>query len=172
MMGAYFTPNLMLPLALGAVLAYVKKYNVVFFYNFFKPVYAYIALAVYAVTFYYLNHVYKNGIFNGIFDEYLVAGVSAFFVATASISGFSGPTNFILTNKFSNYIGKISYGVYLIHLFIPKYFFDVFTHTVDLYTTNKKTAWVCYFVLCFAGAALSYTIIEKPINLLKNRFKY
>jgi peptidoglycan/LPS O-acetylase OafA/YrhL len=35
MLGAYFTPNLLLPLVLGAILALIKQKNIVFYYNFF-----------------------------------------------------------------------------------------------------------------------------------------
>lgn len=172
MMAAYFTPNLLLPLVLGALLAYIKNERVVFFYNFFKPLYAYFALAIYAVLYYILGYKNANETYNIVFDEYLFAIAAAIIVAVASIDGFWGIPNFVLTNKFSIYIGRISYGVYLVHLFIPAYFFDVFTHSVDLYTSNKKTAWFFYFLLCFSAASLSWHFIEKPINLLKNKFRY
>jgi len=172
MLAAYFTPNLFLPLVLGAFLAFIKKENVVFFYNFFKPRLAYVGLVIYGLLYYYFSFKQANSFYNAVLDEYLFAVVSAFFVATSSISGFSGITDLLLTNKFSNYIGRISYGVYLIHLFIPAFFWDVFTQNTHIHTDNKKTAWAFYFILCFTAAALSYRFIEKPINALKKRVGY
>jgi hypothetical protein len=172
MLGAYFTPNLLLPLVLGAILALIKQKNIVFYYNFFKPVYGYVALIIYAFLFYYFTYIKNNLTFHALFDEYLFSIVSALFVAVASVNGFSGISEFLLTNKFSNHIGKISYGVYLIHLFIPTFFWDVFTKYTEIHTANKKTAWFFYFLICFTLATIINNIIEKPINKIKDKFNY
>ena len=172
MLGSYFTPNLLLPLVLGAILALLKQKKIVFYYNFFKPIYAWLSLIIYSFLFYYFSFHQKNHLFNTLFDEYLFSIVSVLFVASASINGFSGLSEFLLTNKFSNHIGRISYGVYLIHLFIPAFFWDVFTKYTGIHTENKKTAWFFYFLICISIASLSFKLIEKPINTLKDKFKY
>lgn len=172
MMASYFTPNLFLPLVLGALIAYYKKEKTVWFYNFFKPLYAFIALALYGLAFYYFAHVKQSALFKTLLDEYLFALVSTFFVATAAIDGFSSVTKFILENKFVNYIGRISYGVYVYHLFIINFFWDVFTRETRITTDSKHSAWFLYFLICFSLASLSFHLIEKPINKLKDKFKY
>lgn len=172
MLAAYFTPNLLLPLVLGAILAYVKKEHVVKFYNLFKPSYALIAFIIYGLLFYYFSFIRPNDIFKQLLDEYLFSIVCALFVATAAIDGFSNISKFVLENRFVNYTGKISYGIYIYHLFIINFFWDVFTRETRITTDSKHTAWIFYFLICYSIATLSFYIIEKPINKLKNKFNY
>jgi peptidoglycan/LPS O-acetylase OafA/YrhL len=172
MLAAYFTPNLFLPLVLGALLAYIKRQNVVWFYNFFKPAWALIGLLLYSVIFYLFGYKFHTYAYIQILDEYIFAVVATFFVATASIGGFTTLTAWLLENKVVNYIGRISYGVYVYHLFVINFFWDVFTKEAHIGTDSKETARVFYFLICFAIATLSFYIIEKPINSLKNKFKY
>jgi peptidoglycan/LPS O-acetylase OafA/YrhL len=172
MLAAYFTPNLFLPLVLGAMLAYWKKEYPVWFYNFFKPVYAFAALIVYGAAFYYFAHLKQNALFKQLLDEYLFSLVSVFFIAVAATDGFSSFSRLVLENRFVNYIGRISYGVYVYHLFMINFFWDVFTRETRISTDSKHTAWFFYFLICFSLATLSFYLVEKPINNLKNRFKY
>ncbi len=171
-LSSYFTPNLLLPLVLGAILAYIKEEHVVKFYNFFKASYAILALVVYGFIFYYFAIISNNGIFKQLFDEYVFSIVCVFFVATAAIDGFSYLFKIVLENKFVNYTGKISYGIYIYHLFILNFFWDVFTKETRITTDSKHTAWFMYFLVCYSIATLSFYVIEKPINKLKNKFNY
>jgi peptidoglycan/LPS O-acetylase OafA/YrhL len=172
MLADYFTPNLFLPLVLGAILAYLKNVKPVWFYHFFKPVNAFASLIIYGLLFYYFVHLKSVLIYKQLFDEYLFAAASAFFVATASTGNFESISSFVLENKFVNYIGRISYGVYVYHLFMINFFWDVFTKETRISTDSKHTVWFFYFAICFALSALSFHIIEKPINKLKDHFKY
>lgn len=172
MMAAYFTPNLFLPLILGAILAYLKREKSSFYYTFFKPIYAHIGLIIYGVLFYYFSFLKGSYFYRGVLDEYLFAIACALYVANASLGNFWGTSKFALENKFSNYIGRISYGVYLYHLFIPDLFWGYVSKLTEFHPESKKIVWLTYFLLCFAVAALSFLIVEKPINKLKNRFKY
>jgi len=172
MLAAYFTPNLFLPLVLGAMLALLKKEHVVWFFNFFKPVYAFAAFAVYVCIYYFFGYANPSNIYIKLFDEYVFSIVSALFVAVAATDSFSNISRFILENKFVNYIGKISYGIYVYHLFMINFFWDVFTKETRITTDSKHTAWFFYFFICISLASLSFYLIEKPINKLKDRFKY
>ncbi|WP_291275034.1 acyltransferase [Flavobacterium sp.] len=72
----------------------------------------------------------------------------------------------ILNNGVLRYTGKISYGMYLYHPFVPyirKYFIEI----SDTYLA--LTIDVC---LVYAIATLSFYAIEKPLNNLKGRFVY
>jgi peptidoglycan/LPS O-acetylase OafA/YrhL len=171
-LAAYFTPNLFLPLTLGAILAFIKKENVVVFYKYFKPAYALIALAIYCIVFYYLGVVHQNNVFKNLIDEYMFACVCALFVAVATIDGFSGFSKFLFENKLAVYTGRISYGIYIYHLFMLSFFWQIFTNYTQIHTESIVTARVFYFIIIYAIATLSFYIIEKPINSLKNKFKY
>lgn len=64
------------------------------------------------------------------------------------------------------YLGKISYGVYLIHLFVPEALARFGLHTAPL------VAPVIYAAITIALAALSWQIFEAPMNRLKRHFPY
>jgi peptidoglycan/LPS O-acetylase OafA/YrhL len=88
----------------------------------------------------------------------------------------------LLENRFLNYIGKISYGIYLYHyvylglLFskINGFFYNI---TLPFPALNKVVhdAHVDYWIEVTAMvliAAVSYQFIEKPLLRLKKRFNY
>ena len=76
----------------------------------------------------------------------------------------------ILNNKILLFIGKISYGVYLFHNFIP-YFYGI-------EMPGLPAGLSLYFVqflrllLLLSLATLTWFFIEKPILKLKNRYKF
>lgn len=89
--------------------------------------------------------------------------------------------NYILNHKWLQSMGKISYGIYLYHLFVPEMWGAVIryasSHNIDLLYNqsipgNLKTTWlfIQYFIVVILLSKLSWHIIEKPINLLKGRF--
>ena len=89
---------------------------------------------------------------------------------------------YILGNKVVNYIGKISYGIYLYHFVYIGYFFafiNKFLYAITLsYPALNRVIhdqhtdyWIEVFIMILI-AAISYELIEKPILSLKKRFKY
>lgn len=82
------------------------------------------------------------------------------------------PVAAILTARPVVYIGRISYGLYLYHLLI---FYILGINEAALAGRGiPLLLWVSAMVACFAVAALSFELIEKPImglrrNLLKTR---
>ncbi len=89
--------------------------------------------------------------------------------------------NFIFNNKWLMWIGKISYGIYLYHLFIPELWqwinkkFN--SNNIDLFynqamPVNLKPVWLFIqeFSFLLLISILSWKLIEKPINNLKRRF--
>ena len=90
--------------------------------------------------------------------------------------------NFILNNKWLMWIGKISYGVYLYHLFVPElwvWIIKKFTlWNIDLFFNKAMPAiikpWWLFiqeFSLLILICFLSWRLIEKPINNLKKYFE-
>ncbi len=89
---------------------------------------------------------------------------------------------YLLGNRFLNYIGKISYGIYLYHyIYIGLLFNRVngFLYNITLpYPALNKTihdSHVDYWIevsLMICIAAISYALIEKPLLNLKRYFKY
>jgi peptidoglycan/LPS O-acetylase OafA/YrhL len=94
-------------------------------------------------------------LFMGIFFAWLI-GRSTFV--------FGGIWGFILNLKPLQYVGKISYCIYLIHPFIPELLVRV-THP---HNTDHRV--YLYTAVTIALASLSWYIFEKPILSLKERF--
>jgi peptidoglycan/LPS O-acetylase OafA/YrhL len=78
------------------------------------------------------------------------------------------------------YLGKISYGLYVLHLFVPLMFQPLFERMGVSYFEWEGRLWphksLLYFVLCTAFttalAAFSWHCFEHPINRLKRFVPY
>ncbi len=89
--------------------------------------------------------------------------------------GFRGPLGRLLENKWLAAIGKISYGLYVYHLFVPVMVDYVFAHTSlpEKYASHPVILRVLmYAVITWIIAGLSWVIIERPVNSLKRFFPY
>ncbi len=106
-----------------------------------------------------------------IFDDFFFAILAFFIILRASENRFSGLVKFILENKFVLYSGKISYGLYVFHLFIPTLFLYI-SPKIGLSISNKYTYFVACYFLTFLVAHLSWKLIESPINKLKDKVPY
>jgi peptidoglycan/LPS O-acetylase OafA/YrhL len=91
--------------------------------------------------------------------------------------------NYILNNKWLIRVGKISYGIYLYHLFIPELWMGINNKAsifnIDLFYNKAipdilKPTWlfVQEFSFLMLVSVFSWRFIEKPINNLKNKFEY
>ena len=85
---------------------------------------------------------------------------------------------YVLENKAFNFIGRISYGIYLYHL-VLRPIYDGFTGRLTLRHPGLPSIISEYFfsyavklILLILVSWLSYRFIEKPIISLKKQFKY
>lgn len=90
--------------------------------------------------------------------------------------------NSVLNNKWLMRIGKISYGVYLYHLFIPELWEDInrkfLGWNIDFFYNKTvpeliKPAWLFIqeFSFLMLICIVSWRLIEKPFNGIKRRFE-
>jgi peptidoglycan/LPS O-acetylase OafA/YrhL len=96
-------------------------------------------------------------------------GVSLFFawlVGRAS-QGFGGRFGNCLENRTLMFIGKISYGVYLYHFFMPG-LVTYASNALRLRPFGIATAFAAATALTFIVASISWYAIERPISLWKN----
>ena len=97
--------------------------------------------------------------FAALFFTWVVAGAAR---------GFRGVGGSILQAKPVRYLGKISYGLYLFHYFVP------------MFLENSRVplphSWMgqfgLYSTVSIAAASLSWYAFERPINGLKRYFEY
>ncbi|HSZ59220.1 MAG TPA: acyltransferase [Tepidisphaeraceae bacterium] len=90
-------------------------------------------------------------------------------VARASI-GFGGVGR-VLALRPVIFMGKMSYSVYLFHMFVPPILWRV---TTKLHIPLPPGVWERFFVyasVTLAAGTASWYLIESPINSLKRRFK-
>lgn len=172
MLASYFTPNLFLPLSLGALLAYSKRYKPSLSSFFDNTYFLYISAIFYSFA-YYLFHVkLQVVIFDVLFDEYLFSFSCVFFISKASSNGFKWFGKWVLEHNLVTFTGKISYGLYVYHLFVIGFFWNYLSPKFKLHVDNKHAIWLIYFLVTYFLAILSFYIIEKPINKLKDRSTY
>ena len=105
------------------------------------------------------------------FFELVVAFLFAWVVWHAS-NGFRGLFGRILENCMLVYLGKISYGIYVYHLFVPGLVIFIL-NSLHLDMLNSEPGVKTLNILTtIAIASISWHLMEAPINNLKRRFKY
>jgi peptidoglycan/LPS O-acetylase OafA/YrhL len=107
-----------------------------------------------------------------VFGETFLALVFAWLVGTAN-RGFTGRTGRLLEWRPLPYLGRISYGLYVFHAFMPVFLLWLGNRLGLSYTGNPR--WLNLVLVAaatFAFAALSWRFYERPINGLKRYFPY
>lgn len=88
-------------------------------------------------------------------------------VTIGAAVGFTGPLGWVLSNPLLRYLGRISYGIYVWHMFVPRAAGSLLPHGTDPYVLV-----LVYSSLTVGIAAVSWHFFEAPINRLKDRFCY
>jgi peptidoglycan/LPS O-acetylase OafA/YrhL len=110
-----------------------------------------------------------------LFQRLMISALSLFLVASASM-GVQGLGGKILNNSALQYIGRISYGIYVFHMLVPGYIVPLLfrlTNRLGLsvtlgYWSHRLFSLAVLLVL----ASISWYAFEKPINQLKRYFSY
>jgi len=154
---------------IGALLAYLKKYNDT---SYTANDFAGHGLLLGGCLFPLAIVVGLLGIKNpvGVFAKTCEALFFCWLIFTASerFNGFFGK---ILETKTLMYIGKISYGIYLYHNFVPFMIPAKFTNCYSHYVTHQLGLPILNTLVTIAIASISWFLIEKPINKLKQKFE-
>jgi peptidoglycan/LPS O-acetylase OafA/YrhL len=107
-----------------------------------------------------------------ILGQTALAIVYCWLVASATW-GFKGMAGYLLEWRPITYLGKVSYGIYVFHAFIPLGFLWVAHRFGGSYSGHGSLINLLLVSLtAFALAALSWQLFERPINELKRYFPY
>jgi len=93
-------------------------------------------------------------------------------LVAAAAHGFKSFAGKVLESKPMVYLGKISYGIYLIHAFMPEIVYRTFDY---LGLSGYKLPLIIAFFSTAAtivAATITWHVLERPINDLKRFFQY
>ena len=130
------------------------------------------AAAACAVIFALLSWWGWNGRLRVTVSDTLIAVMLLPLIAAAA-EGVPGVAGRMLGARPLRYVGRVSYGIYLWHLFVPALFFDI-VHRLsgsDL-AWNRAALAGAWTVVTLAISALSWHLFETPINRLKRYIPY
>jgi peptidoglycan/LPS O-acetylase OafA/YrhL len=106
-----------------------------------------------------------------ICGDILLAMMLCWLVNSAS-QGFKGILGNLLEFKPFVYLGKISYGIYVYHSFVPLLLVLIFEQCGIDYHKTGLLNFVLLSLVTFGIASLSWHLFELPINDLKRYFEY
>lgn len=158
------TPSCMDCFGLGALLAFYRVNTDKFFQFTSKKAKIFLILNI--ISFMVLLFLEENFISVFLF-RFNVSLISLFIISKVSL-GYTGFLKIIFENKMLMYLGKISYGMYLFHNFIPLIYKSLKLPPVQ----NLFLKFSVQFILLVITASLSWFLLEKPVNNLKKYFKY
>ncbi len=95
-----------------------------------------------------------------------------FFCLIDSIVGGVGVAIPLLRNRFFVYLGTISYGVYIVHHFVPALLTPLMKNIGSPWIRNTYFEFVVFFIASVAIASFLWHWVEKPLLGLKQSFKY
>lgn len=149
---------------MGALLAYVYFYKPSFFIKAFNNYYLKIMiLLAFSILFFVFVKVPQWELFNWVFQRCFM-GVVYLCVLGFFVSGIKGRIGILLENRLLIRLGKLSYGIYLIHNFVPGIFLPIKAMNIPL-----VLEFLLYFVVTVVLSEMLYRFIEKPARAL-NRF--
>ena len=144
--------------AFGAVLFYEKDKRLYFFYNSFVFIASIIAIVLLYI---YMPNLYE---FFRLFYAIL------FIIIILNLVGNKKLEN-IFENQLLNYLGKISYGIYMYHQIIIVFFINILLKYFNKFEQlNNILIYSSSIILTVIVSHLSYAFFEKPILRYKSRF--
>lgn len=98
----------------------------------------------------------------------LPTGLIAVWVIAHVTDGIRGPIGRMFSFRPSIYLGRISYGIYIYHYFVP----HLLKPLLDRADIEEGGVWfgVICLIVTLSISSLSWFLLEKPINSLKKKF--
>jgi peptidoglycan/LPS O-acetylase OafA/YrhL len=109
-----------------------------------------------------------------LFQRLVISILALWFVVGAS-RNFGGAIGTVLNNSTLQFIGRISYGIYVFHMLVPGFFMPLLLRIVNRFSHLPQPGYWPYRIISLAVllvlASASWFFFEKPINELKRRFR-
>jgi peptidoglycan/LPS O-acetylase OafA/YrhL len=154
----YFTLSAFDYFGFGLLLAYMRIHNMKLPY---PTVLLVVFLCLYVhLSFPIIDHYGKSFLLKTL----PIVPIIFFLILYKSITDWSNSR--ILNNGVLRYTGKISYGMYLYHPFIP------FVRGYFIEIPNTYAALTVDIAIVYIVSTLSFYVIERPLNNLKKKFAY
>lgn len=141
------------------------------------------SMALYVIHLYFMITVEPSrNVFTDVTDRF-VTSVFCTAIIGRAVLGFGQPVKWLLENEVAKYLGQISYGLYLFHNIVFNYYHTqptfitlrIWRKAVSMLPVLQTTPvfqLAYFFALTVAMAALSWHLVEKPVNALKDKFSY
>lgn len=158
-------------LSFGVLIAYSKEFHPSKMVQLIDSVHVKFSIIVLAGA-YFVSVVYKgDSIFTKVFGNLLLGGIFGWIILKASY-GFKGANKLILENSVLVYLGKISYGIYLLHFNVPGLMRELILPKIGMSAPDSPIyTFILYTAVSVAIASLSWYLYERPILSLKKRYK-
>jgi peptidoglycan/LPS O-acetylase OafA/YrhL len=102
----------------------------------------------------------------------LAAAFAFGWLVSRTASSFKGPVGNLLELRPIRYIGRISYGIYILHGFMPVILFYVLKWSHLSLREDSGLRFLLLVGMSLAAAAVSWRVLESPINSYKRYFEY
>lgn len=170
-------PSTLDSFGLGALLSYGQIYK----QNKLKASTNKIIFITSVVIFIAINHFFKGTFIYYVFIPLSFSIISVYIVRALS-KGVKGFGKLFLENRVIIYLGKISYGLYLYHIF-PWFVYAVLNYLELKYSPfnykilrNFESLFIeksyLFVIVVIVISTISWFLVESPINNLKKHFKY
>jgi peptidoglycan/LPS O-acetylase OafA/YrhL len=133
-----------------------------------QRLYALIALIAIAIAIFLWAYFGRRSLTRYFFNDFLLAIAFSWLIFRA-VQGFKGIIGFVLSCKPITYMGRISYGIYIVHNFLP----GIVRSPLVENLTGPLALWQMGLLVVFGSIAIPaffWEIMEKHINSLKKYF--
>ncbi len=159
-------------LGMGAMLAFVQRLNIAkqTLQNYVSGIILPFGVFLYLLTLALYHYHIKPSVFFS-FNDFALSMIFVWLISVTA-AGVKGLFGRVLEFAPFQYLGKISYGIYVYHYFVPFLIAPVFSALGLQYDTPGPTNFLFSSLVAIGVASLSWHVFEFPINSLKRHFDY